>query len=92
VRILLRLRKDAADRPVAPAGQDDGAGMENIEEVLASDISAQTPQSAEAVEDLKLSDRCGNVIENKGPLWKTGGEAGMSMKTNALSPLKREFC
>ncbi len=42
VRILLRLRKDAADRPVAPASQDqdDGARMENTEEIVASDISA----------------------------------------------------
>ena len=77
VRILLRLRKDAADRPVAPASQDDGAGMENTEETVASDISAQTPQSAEAVENLKLNDQCGNVNENKGPLWKTGGKAAM---------------
>ncbi|MGB7592901.1 MAG: hypothetical protein WBO19_16820, partial [Terriglobia bacterium] len=68
VRILLRLRKDAADRPVAPASQDqdDGVRMESTEEVVESDISAQAPQSAEAVEDLKLNDRCGDVIENKG--------------------------
>jgi hypothetical protein len=92
VRILLRLRKDAADLPVAPASQDqdDGAGMEDIEEVLASDISAQTPQSAEAAKDLKMNGQCGNVYENKEPLWKTGGEAGMSMKTNVISPLRQE--
>jgi hypothetical protein len=35
---------------------------------------------------LKMNDQCGNVVENKGPLWKTGGEAGMSLKTKALSP------
>ena len=88
VRILLRLRKDAADRPSAPASQDqdDGAGMENTEEMVASDISAQTPQGAEAVKDLKMNEQCGNVTENKGPLWKTVGEAGMSMKTDVLSP------
>jgi hypothetical protein len=90
VRILLRLRKDAADRPVAPAGQDDGARMENTEEMVASDISAQTPQIVKEVKDLKMNDQCGNVFENKGPLWKTGREAGMSMKTNGLSPLRRE--
>ncbi len=90
VRILLRLRKDAADRPVAPAGQDDGARMENIEEMVESDISAGNSQSVGTVEELKLNEQCGNVYENKGPLWKTGGEAGMSMKTDVLSPLRRE--
>ena len=38
VRILLRLRKEFTDLPIAPAGQDDGGRMENIEEVLESDI------------------------------------------------------
>ena len=90
VRILLRLRKDLSNLPVAPAGQDDGVGMENTEETIESDISAQTPQGVEAVKDLKLNEQCRNVYENKGPLWKTGGEAGMSMKTDVLSPLRRE--
>jgi hypothetical protein len=90
VRILLRLRKESTNLPAAPAGRDDGARMENIEEIGANDISAQTPQSAEEVKDLKLNEQYGNVIENKGPLWKTGGEAGMSMKTDVLSPLRRE--
>jgi hypothetical protein len=85
VRILLRLRKDAADRPVAPPSQDDGAGMENIEEMVASDISAQTPQGVGTVEELKLNEQCGNVIEKKGPLWKTGGQAGMLLKTKIVT-------
>ena len=83
VRILLRLRKDAADRPVAPASQDDGARMENTEEILESDISAQTPQSVEAVENLKLNEQCGNVIENKGPLWKTREASGNVIENKA---------
>jgi hypothetical protein len=66
--------------------------MENIEEALDRDISSHDSQGVEAVEDLKLNERYGNVIENKGPLWKTGGETGMSMKTNVLSPLMRECC
>jgi hypothetical protein len=86
VRILLRLRKDAADRPVAPAGQDDGAGLEKTEEMVASDISPDNAQSVGMVEELKLNDQCGNVLENKGPLWKTGREAGMLSKTDVLSP------
>jgi hypothetical protein len=76
VRILLRLRKEFTDLPVAP-GEGDGGRMENVEEVLNSDIMPATSQGVEAVQDIKMRDRCGNVIENKGPLWKTGGEAGM---------------
>jgi hypothetical protein len=90
VRILLRLRKDAADRPVAPASQDDGVRMENTEEIVESDISPDNSESVEAVEDLKLNEQCANVYENKGPLWKTPAEAGMSMKTNVLGPQERE--
>jgi len=98
VRILLRLRKDAADRPVAPAGQDDGVRMENIEEPLDSAIwpdnsgslirdvgpglaPAKPPQgaalqSAEVVEDLKLNELCGNVIENKGSACSSPAQSG----------------
>jgi hypothetical protein len=85
VRILLRLRKDAADRPVAPASQDDGAGAENVEGVFDSDISAQAPQSVEAAENSKMNELCGNVTENKGPLWKTEGEAGILLKTSIVT-------
>jgi hypothetical protein len=66
VRILLRLRKEFIDHPMAPAGQDDGARMENIEKVLGSDITSENSQSVGAVEDLKLNEQRGNVIENKG--------------------------
>jgi hypothetical protein len=66
VGILLMLRKELTNPPVAPAGQDDGARMENIEEVLDSDISSQKPQSMATVENLTMKERSGNVIENKG--------------------------
>jgi hypothetical protein len=33
-----------------------------------------------------LNERRGNVIENKGQLWKKWEKAGMSLKTKALSP------
>ncbi len=92
VRILLRLRKDAADLPIAPAGEDDRATMENVEGAPDNDIASDIPQGIEAVESSKMNDRCGNVDENKGPLWKTGGEAGMSMKTNVLGPQEWECC
>jgi hypothetical protein len=101
MRILLRLRKDAADRAVAPASQDqdDGVRMENIEEMVESDISAEDSQGVEAEGDLKMNELCGNVIENKGSLFHSsrrsgnaaenkGGypqNAGMLLKTNGVS-------
>jgi hypothetical protein len=89
VRILLRLRKEFTDLPVAP-GQDNGGRMENMEEAPDTDIMPATTQSVEAVEDTKMRDQCRNVHENKGPLWKTAGEAGISMKTNVLTPSRPE--
>jgi len=49
---------------------------------IRSDISSWLFQSVGAMEGLKMNEQCGNVHENKRPLWKTGWEAGMSMKTN----------
>ena len=46
----------------------------------------------DTVVTLKVKELRGNVIENKGPVWKTGGKAGMSMKTKVLSPIERECC
>jgi hypothetical protein len=64
VRILLRLRKEFANLPIAPAGQDDGARMENMEEIADSDISPENSRSVETVENLKMKERSGNVIDN----------------------------
>jgi hypothetical protein len=75
VRILLRLRKESADLPVAPTGQDDGARVGNVEEVLDSDISPEESQGGETAEDIKLKDRCGNVIENKGSTSEATGRS-----------------
>jgi hypothetical protein len=66
VRILMRLRKESANPLIAPTGQEDGAKMENIDHILASDISSHNSQGVEEVENLKLNELCGNVIENKG--------------------------
>jgi hypothetical protein len=66
VRILLRLRKESTNLPVALTGQDDGGRMENVEEALDSDIVSEDSQGGETVEDIKLKDRSGKVIENKG--------------------------
>jgi hypothetical protein len=66
VRILLRLRKESTNLPLAPPGQDDGGRMGNIEEALDSDIVSDKSESVEAVEDLKVKEQYGNVTENKG--------------------------
>ena len=66
MRILLRLRKESTNLPVTPAGQDDGGRMENIEEIVESDMSSQNSESVETVENLKMNEPCGNVAENKG--------------------------
>ena len=50
--------------------------MENIEEVLDSDIVSDNSQGVEAVEDSKMNERCGNVYENKGRLWTTRRRSG----------------
>jgi hypothetical protein len=86
VSILLRLRKESASPPSAPAGQDDdGTKMESVEEVLDRGISSRIFPSAERMEASKMNERCGNVHENKGLLWKTAPEAGISMKTKHLA-------
>ena len=66
VSLLLRLRKEAADRPIAPPGDNNGAGMENVEQALDSDIMSDGLQSVEAVENLKMNEQCENIIENTG--------------------------
>ena len=76
VRILLRLRKDSTNLPIAPPGQDDGARMENAEDALNSDIMSHEPQSVETVENLKMKERCGNIYENKGRALETPERCG----------------
>ena len=68
VRIQLRLRKESTNLPTAPPDKDEGARMENTEEVTDSDSMSHTSQGVEAVEDTKLKERCGNVYENNGPV------------------------
>jgi hypothetical protein len=75
VRILLRLRQEFTDLPVASRGQD-GATTENIEEALDSDISSENSQRVEAMEELKMNERCGNVIENKGSGFENRAGSG----------------
>jgi hypothetical protein len=134
VRILLRLRTEFTTLPIAPPGQDNGAGVEsieeapgsdnssddsqsggftnlsvappgqedrarteNIEKALDSDMSSRNSESVEAVEDLKMKQQCGDVVENKGSGLENprrsgniienkcsyAQNAGMLLKTNA---------
>jgi hypothetical protein len=80
VRILLRLRKEATNPPVAPDGRDDGARMENIEEAIGSDISPEDSQGIETVENLKMKERCANVYENKGPAFREEQDSGVRIQ------------
>jgi hypothetical protein len=103
VRILLRLRKELTNLPTAPPGQDDGPRVGNMEEIVNSDNSPDNSQSVGTVGDLKLSERCANVVENKGshlenrkrsgnPAEKKGSyafKAGMSLKTMAVGGVQR---
>jgi hypothetical protein len=96
VRILLRLRKELTNLPTAPPGQDDGGRMGSIEEILDNDIVTDTSQVVEVVEHSKMTDRCGNVTENKGsPLEnpaRTGNvtENERSYAQDAGTSLKRK--
>jgi hypothetical protein len=76
VRILLRLRKEFTNVPIAPAGQDDGGRTENIEQSVDSDISSENTQGVETVENLTMKERSGNVIENKGPALSSPERSG----------------
>jgi hypothetical protein len=66
VRILLRLRKESANPPIAPPRQEDGPRVGSMEEIVDSDIVFDNLQTVRAVEGSKMNERCGNVIENKG--------------------------
>jgi sporulation protein YlmC with PRC-barrel domain len=54
----------------------DGPVVGNMEEIVDSDIASDNSQSVGMVEDLKLNDRCGNVIENKGSLFHNSRRSG----------------
>jgi len=70
VRILLRLRKELTNPPVAPPDRGDGPTVGNMEDTFDSNIASDNSQSVRAVEDLKLNEQRGNVCENKGSRFK----------------------
>jgi hypothetical protein len=72
----MRLRKESTYPTAAPAGQEVGARMENMEGAPGSASVSHSSQSVEAVENLKVKERRGNVIENKGSEFERPGRAG----------------
>ena len=66
MRILMRLRKDLGDLPIAPGGQGDGMRLGDSEALLDSDKMPELSPGTEAAEDSKMKELCGNVTENKG--------------------------
>jgi hypothetical protein len=76
VRILLRLRKDLTNLPITPPDQGDGGTMDKIEEIFDSDITPENSQGVETVEELKMIERYGNIIENKGSSLEDRGKSG----------------
>jgi hypothetical protein len=77
--------------PIAPPGQDNGARMENIEEILDRDNMSESSQGVETVENIKLKDRSGNVIENKGSASEATGRSGNVTENKGSYPLKAEM-
>jgi hypothetical protein len=81
VRILLALRKESANLPLAPTGEDDGGRMGNNEEALDSDIVSDASESVETVENSKMKEQCGNIYENEGSrLYYQGVSANVTEK------------
>jgi hypothetical protein len=92
VRILLRLRKESTNLPSAPPGQDDGPRVGNMEEIVNSDIAPENSHGIEAVEQLKMNERSGNVIENKGSLRKSVVSDGNVYENEASYPIRAGMC
>jgi hypothetical protein len=100
VRILLALRRECptADLPSMPPDGGDGTNTTNVDEALQAEIPCQSFQTVGTAEDVKMKERSLNVLENKGPLWKTPERSlnvaenkgsypfmpGMSLKTGRL--------
>ena len=88
VRILLTLRKESINPLIAPGGQDNGAKTENTQDATDSDIMPDTTQSVEAVEDLKMNEQRGNVIEKKGSRLENRKRSGNPTETKGSYAFK----
>jgi hypothetical protein len=84
VRILMRLRKEYTGLASAPHGEGDGGRVENMEGLPDSDIMSYTSQGVEAGENLKMTERCGNVLENKGPAFSNPERCGDGREKNVV--------
>jgi hypothetical protein len=58
--------------------------MEDIEEVVDSDIMPEHSRSVGALEDSKLNEQHGNIYENKGPVFSGPAQSG-NLNENAYS-------
>src|SRR5271157_2081837 len=83
VRILLRLRKESASLPSAPSGQDDGTEMENMQ-LVGGDVSSRIFQSVGTIEGSKLTERSGNVYENKGSAFHRWAQSRNAAENKAV--------
>ena len=91
VRILLRLRKESANLPIAPPGQDDGTRTENTEEALNSDNVSIGSHAAETLQGLKMKKQCGNPLENKGMPFHNSRRSGNAPENKSSYALIAEM-
>jgi hypothetical protein len=59
--------------------------MGKTEEIFDSDIMPDNLQGVEAVENSKVNERCGNVVENKGPASQAAEQSGNLEKTKVVT-------
>ena len=82
VKILLQLRQEAARRATARAGGDGGAGRESVAEAPGG--VPENGELVEAVGNIKLKERSGNVYENRGWSAATLASSGPPMQNQPL--------
>jgi hypothetical protein len=94
VRILLSLRKEspAAHLPSAPTNGDNDQDMAHIDNTLETDIPAENLETLRTMETSKMNERSGNIIENKGPLWKTPEQGWNVYENKGDITIVRECC
>jgi hypothetical protein len=78
VRILLRLRKESASPAGAPARQEGGGQRESS--AAAAEGVPENGELVEAASNIKLKERTGNVVENKGSGFENLPESGKVME------------
>jgi hypothetical protein len=90
IRILLSLRKEFAtsDLPSTSADGDNDPNMGRIDKTLETDIPSGSLQTVGTTKDTKLNERSGNVLENKGLLWKSPGGPGNVLEKTGIYALK----